>query len=87
LHGLKEYLAKLMSGSGINVGIKGEEKMKKIIFLMFVSLGLSLSGCDGMYMKPHKTSVTYGVADTEKDNGKDSVKESFTVKQDFIWEE
>ena len=44
-------------------------------------------GCDSMSMKPHKTSVTYGIADTEKDNGKDSVKESFTVKQDFIWED
>ena len=84
MHGLKEYLAKLMSGSGINVGIKGEEKMKKIILLI---LGLSLLGCYEMYMKPHKTSVTYGVADTEKDNGKDSVKESFTVKQEFVWEE
>ena len=73
-----------MSGSGINVGIKGEEKMKKIILLI---LGLSLWACDGLSMKPHKTSVTYGVADTEKDNGKDSVKESFTIKQDFVWEE
>ena len=81
---MKEYLAKLMSGSGINVGIKGEEKMKKIILLI---LGLSLWACDGLSMKPHKTSVTYGVADTEKDNGKDSVKESFTIKQDFVWEE
>ena len=78
---MKEYLAKLMSGSGINVGIKGEEKMKKIILLI---LSLSLLGCYEMYMKPHKTSVTYGVADTEKDNGKDSVKESFTVKQEFV---
>ena len=73
-----------MSGSGINVGIKGEENMKKIILLI---LGLSLLGCDSMYMKPHKTSVTYGIADTEKENGKDSVKESLTVKLDFIWEE
>jgi hypothetical protein len=54
---------------------------------MFISLGLSLVACDGLSIKPHKTSVTYGVADTEKDNGKDSVKESFTIKQDFIWEE
>jgi hypothetical protein len=54
---------------------------------MFISLGLSLSACDGLSVKPHKTSVTYGVADTEKDNGKDSVKESFTIKQDFVWEE
>ena len=76
-----------MFGFGINVGIKGIEKMTKIILLMFISLGLSLSACDGLSMKPHKTSVTYGVADTEKDNGKDSVKESFTVKQEFVWEE
>ena len=76
-----------MFGVGINFGIKGIEKMIKIIPLMFISLVLSLSACDGLSMKPHKTSVTYGVADTEKDNGKDSVKESFTIKQDFIWEE
>ena len=80
---MKEYLAKLMFGFGINVGTKGEEGMKKTILLTLV---LSLWACDGLSMKPHKTSVTYGVADTEKDNGKDSVKESFTVKQDFIWE-
>ena len=55
--------------------------------LILLLLSLFMIGCDGMSMKPHKTSVTYGVADTEKDNGKDSVKESFTIKQDFIWEE
>ena len=76
-----------MFGLGINVGIKIVEKMIKIILVMFISLGLSLVACDGLSVKPHKTSVTYGVADTEKDNGKDSVKESFTIKQDFIWEE
>jgi len=43
--------------------------------------------CSPLSVKPHKTSVTYGIADTEKDNGKDSVKESFTIKQDFVWEE
>jgi hypothetical protein len=62
--------------------------MWKIMFSLAIISAMSiLQGCDGMYMKPHKTSVTYGVADTEKDNGKDSIKESFTVKQDFIWEE
>ena len=55
----------------------------KIIILL---LALFMVGCYGTSMKPHKTSVTYGLADTEKDNGKDSVKESFTLKQDFIWE-
>ena len=80
---MKEYLAKLMFGFGINAGIKEAEEMKKTILLTLV---LSLWACDSLSMKPHKTSVTYGVADTEKDNGKDSIKESFTVKQDFIWE-
>ena len=62
--------------------------MWKIMFsLAIISAVNILQGCDGLSMKPHKTSVTYGVADTEKDNGKDSVKESFTIKQDFIWEE
>ena len=55
----------------------------RIIILL---LALFMVGCDSMYMKPHKPSVTYGLADTEKDNGKDSIKESFTLKQDFIWE-
>ena len=62
--------------------------MWKIMFSIAIISAMNiLQGCDDMYMKPHKTSVTYGVADTEKDNGKDSVKESFTIKQDFIWEE
>ena len=80
---MKIYLENLMFGHGTKVGIKEEEEMKKTILLTLV---LSLWACDSLSMKPHKTSVTYGVADTEKDNGKDSVKESFTVKQDFIWE-
>ena len=62
--------------------------MWKIMFsIAIISAVNILLGCDGLSMKPHKTSVTYGVADTDKDNGKDSIKESFTVKQDFIWEE
>jgi len=56
----------------------------RIIILL---LSLIVIGCESMSMKPHKTSVTYGVADTEKENGKDSVKESLTVKQEFLWEE
>ena len=62
--------------------------MWKIMFSLAIISAMSmLQGCNGLSVKPHKTSVTYGVADTEKDNGKDSIKESFTVKQDFIWEE
>ena len=57
--------------------------MRYIILL----LALIVIGCDGMSMKPHKTSVTYGLSDTEKENGKDSIKESLTVKQEFLWEE
>ena len=78
-------MIKLVHGHGGKE--KVTEKMIKIILLMFISLGLSLVACDGLSVKPHKTSVTYGVADTEKENGKDSIKESFTIKQDFIWEE
>jgi len=79
------YLIRLVRGHGGKE--KVAEKMIKVVFLMFISLGLSLVACDGLSVKPHKTSVTYGVADTEKENGKDSIKESFTIKQDFIWEE
>ena len=62
--------------------------MWKIMFSIAIISAMNiLQGCNGLSVKPHKTSVTYGVADTEKDNGKDSVKESFTIKQDFIWEE
>jgi|TARA_R110000851_G_scaffold19545_2_gene60073 hypothetical protein len=56
----------------------------RIILLL---LTLLMIGCNGMSMSPHKTAVTYGVAETEKDNGKDSVKESLTVKQEFLWKE
>ena len=60
--------------------------MHKIMISVIFLCMFNLYGCD-MSMKPHKTSITYGVADTEKENGKDSIKESFTVKQDFIWNE
>ena len=44
-------------------------------------------GCYGMSMKPHKTSVTYGRSYTDKsDEDKDVQKDSFGIKQDFIWE-
>ena len=58
--------------------------MKIFIILLIFFLMVC---CSPLSVKPHKTSVTYGIADTEKDNGKDSVKESFTIKQDFVWEE
>ena len=50
--------------------------MWKIMFSIAIISAMNiLQGCNGLSVKPHKTSVTYGVADTEKDNGKDSVKE------------
>jgi hypothetical protein len=85
LNGYKLYLIRLVRGRGGKEEVT--KKMIKIILLIFISLTFSLSACDGLSIKPHKTSVTYSVSDTEKDNGKDSVKESFTIKQDFVWEE
>ena len=57
--------------------------MKIIILLM----ALFMVGCESMSMKPHKTSVTYGKSYTDKsDEDKDTQKDSFTLKQEFIWE-
>ena len=49
---------------------------------------LFMIGCDGMSMKPHKTSVTYGRSYTDKsdEDKTDSQKDSFGIKQDIIWE-
>jgi hypothetical protein len=60
---------------------------KIIVFSIVVLSAMNIMSCNGMSVKPHKTSVTYGVAETEKDNGKDSVKNSLTVKQDFVWDD
>ena len=55
--------------------------------LIILLLTLLMIGCDGMSMKPHKTSVTYGKTLTDKtDEDKDVQKDSFTVKQEFICE-
>jgi len=55
--------------------------------LIILLTALFMIGCDGMSMKPHKTSVTYGKTLTDKtDEDKDVQKDSFSVKQDFIWE-
>ena len=57
----------------------------RIIILL---LALIMIGCESMSMKPHKTSVTYGKTLTDKpDEDKDVQKDSFSVKQDFIWED
>ena len=58
--------------------------MKLIILL----LALFVVGCDGMSMKPHKTSVTYGKTLTDKsEEDNDVQKDNFTVKQEFLWSE
>ena len=57
----------------------------KIIILLLI---LFVVGCGGVSIKPHKTSVTYGKSYTEKsdEDSNDTQKDSFTVKQEFIWE-
>jgi len=57
----------------------------RIIILL---LALFMVRCDGMSMKPHKTSVTYGKTLTDKsEEDNDVQKDNFTVKQEFLWSE
>ena len=58
----------------------------RIIILL---LALIVIGCESMSVKPHKTSVTYGRSyiDKSDEDKTDSQRDSFTVKQDFIWED
>ena len=56
----------------------------RIIILL---LAIFMVGCDSMSMKPHKTSVTYGKTLTDKsEEDNDVQKDTFTVKQEFLWE-
>ena len=68
----------------------------KIIILL---LALFMIGCvnmDSLNVRPSKTTVTYGTSSTTNDTVKDakndstttadSAKESWTVKQEFLWE-
>ncbi len=60
--------------------------------LVIISAISTLQGCDGLSMKPHKTSVTttYGQDEVDKANdSKDQRKDSMqiTVKQEFVWKE
>ena len=56
--------------------------------IIILLLTLFMIGCDGMSMKPHKTTLSYGKSYTDKsdEDSKDVQKDSFSVKQDFIWE-
>jgi hypothetical protein len=70
--------------------------MKKIIISMAIISSLSILGCTPMLMdkldvRPSKTTVTYGRDNSsgEKDAKNDvltvSEKESWTIKQEFVW--
>jgi hypothetical protein len=74
--------------------------MGKFKIIMISLAVLSVWGCTPMLMnkfdvRPSKTTVTYGHTDTTNDTVKDakndstttadSNKESWTVKQEFIW--
>jgi len=69
--------------------------MKKLMFSMAIVSTLSiLSGCynmDTLSVRPSKTTVTYGTSsstaekDAKNDVLTDTEKESWTVKQEFLW--
>ena len=74
--------------------------MKGMMFSMAIVSSLSILGCTPIFMekldvRPSKTTVTYGTSSTTNDTVKDakndstttadSNKESWTVKQEFIW--
>ena len=74
--------------------------IKRIMFSIAIISALNIMGCtpilmDKMDVRPSKTTVTYGHTDTTNDTIKDakndstttadSNKESWTVKQEFIW--
>jgi len=73
--------------------------MKKLMFSMAVVSALSiLSGCynmDKLSVRPSKTTVTYGTSSTTNDTVKDakndstttadSNKQSWNIKQEFVW--
>ena len=74
--------------------------MKKIMFSLAIISSLSMLGCTAMLMdkldvRPSKTTVTYGNTSTTNDTVKDakndstttadSEKQSWTVKQEFVW--
>ena len=76
------------------------ERFKIIMFSVAIVSALNILGCtpilmDKMNVRPSKTTVTYGTSSTTNDTAKDakndstttsdSDKESWTVKQEFIW--
>ena len=76
------------------------ERFKIIMFSMAIVSSLSILGCtpilmDKLDVRPSKTTVTYGNTSTTNDTIKDakndstttadSKKESWTIKQEFVW--
>ena len=74
--------------------------IKNIMFSIAVISALNILGCTPMLMdkldvRPSKTTVTYGTSSTTNDTVKDakndstttadSNKESWTIKQEFVW--
>ena len=70
--------------------------VRRIMFSMAIISALNILGCTPMLMdkldvRPSKTTVTYGTSsssaekDAKNDVLTDTEKESWTVKQEFIW--
>ena len=68
----------------------------RLVFSMAIVSSLSILGCtpvlmDKLDVRPSKTTVTYGTSsstaekDAKNDVLTDTEKESWTVKQEFIW--
>ena len=76
------------------------ERFKVIMFSVAIISALNILGCTPILMnkldvRPSKTTVTYGTSSTTNDTAKDakndstttsdSDKESWTIKQEFVW--
>ena len=67
----------------------------RIIILLIVLIMVGCRGIGDLNVKPSKTSVTYGSTVTTNDTAKDakndstttsdSDKQSWTIKQEFVW--
>ena len=72
------------------------ERFKVFMFSMAIISALNIFGCtpilmDQLDVRPSKTTVTYGTStstaekDAKNDVLTDTEKESWTVKQEFVW--
>ena len=67
----------------------------RFIILLVILVVVGCSGIDDLSVKPSKTTFTYGTSSTTNDTVKDakndstttadSAKESWTIKQEFVW--